>query len=149
MSDSQRPLGLQSTRLLCPWDFPGKSTGVVCHLLLLVPYFSVLYCTHPYMKCSLGISSFLEEIASVFCPFVLFLCIVLRTRFFYFSLLFCGTLHSVGYVFPFLCLSLLFFSQLFVRPPQTTVLPCCISFSLGWFLSLPSVQCYRPPPIVL
>ena len=28
VSDSQRPHGLQPTRLLCPWDFPGKSTGV-------------------------------------------------------------------------------------------------------------------------
>ena len=27
-SDSQRPHGLQPTRLLRPWDFPGKSTGV-------------------------------------------------------------------------------------------------------------------------
>ena len=23
-----RPHGLQPTRLLCPWDFPGKDTGV-------------------------------------------------------------------------------------------------------------------------
>ena len=30
MSDSQRPHGLQPTRLLRPWDFPGKSTGVGC-----------------------------------------------------------------------------------------------------------------------
>ena len=22
------------TRLLCPWDFPGKNTGVDCHFLL-------------------------------------------------------------------------------------------------------------------
>ena len=28
------PHGLQSTRLLCPWDFPGKNTSVGCHLLL-------------------------------------------------------------------------------------------------------------------
>ena len=28
MSDSSRPHGLQPTRLLCPWDFPDKSTGV-------------------------------------------------------------------------------------------------------------------------
>ena len=28
MYDSLRPHGLQPTRLLCPWDFPGKSTGV-------------------------------------------------------------------------------------------------------------------------
>ena len=25
---------LQPTRLLCPWDFPAKSTGVGCHCLL-------------------------------------------------------------------------------------------------------------------
>ena len=29
MSDSLGPHGLQSTRLLCPWDFPDKNTGVV------------------------------------------------------------------------------------------------------------------------
>ena len=28
VSNSSRPHGLQPTRLLCPWDFPGKSTGV-------------------------------------------------------------------------------------------------------------------------
>ena len=26
---------LQPTRLLHPWDFPGKSTGVGCHILLV------------------------------------------------------------------------------------------------------------------
>ena len=31
MSDSSQPHGLQPTRLLRPWDFPGKSTGVGCH----------------------------------------------------------------------------------------------------------------------
>ena len=34
VSDSSRLHGLQRTRLLCPWDFPGKSTGVGCHYLL-------------------------------------------------------------------------------------------------------------------
>ena len=34
MSDSSQPHGLQPTRLLCPWGFPGKSTGVGCHCLL-------------------------------------------------------------------------------------------------------------------
>ena len=28
------PNGLQPTRLLCPWNFPGTSTGVDCHFLL-------------------------------------------------------------------------------------------------------------------
>ena len=34
VSDSSRPHGLQPTRLLRPWDFPGESTGVGCHCLL-------------------------------------------------------------------------------------------------------------------
>ena len=34
ISDSSQPQGLQPTRLFCPWDFPGKSTGVGCHCLL-------------------------------------------------------------------------------------------------------------------
>ena len=34
LSNSSWPHGLQLTRLLCPWDFPGKSTGVGCHCLL-------------------------------------------------------------------------------------------------------------------
>ena len=32
--DSLRLHGLQPTRFLCPWDFPGKDTGVGCHFLL-------------------------------------------------------------------------------------------------------------------
>ena len=42
-SDSSRPHGLQPTRLLRPWGFPGKSAGVGCHCLLrlrwLVSYY--------------------------------------------------------------------------------------------------------------
>ena len=29
-----QPHGLYPARLLCPWDSPGKNTGVVCHFLL-------------------------------------------------------------------------------------------------------------------
>ena len=32
--DSVWPYGLQPTRLLCPWDSPGKNTGVGCHFIL-------------------------------------------------------------------------------------------------------------------
>ena len=32
---TQRPQVLQPTRLLHPWEFPGKSTGVGCHCFLL------------------------------------------------------------------------------------------------------------------
>ena len=34
MSDFLWPHGLQPTRLLHPWDFPGKNTGVGCHFHL-------------------------------------------------------------------------------------------------------------------
>ena len=34
MSNPQQPHGLQPTRLLHPWDFPGKSTGVGSYCLL-------------------------------------------------------------------------------------------------------------------
>ena len=36
VSDSLRPHGLQPTRLLHPWYFPGKSTGLGCHRFLLL-----------------------------------------------------------------------------------------------------------------
>ena len=34
MPDSLWPFGLLPARLLCPWDSPGKNTGVGCHFLL-------------------------------------------------------------------------------------------------------------------
>ena len=61
----------------------------------------------------------------------------------YLSLLFSGTLHSVGYIFAFLpCFSLLFFPQLFVE--NSDISPSCISFVLLWVWSLPPVWCYEP-----
>ena len=34
MSDSLQPHGLKPAKLLCPWDFPGRNTGLGCHALL-------------------------------------------------------------------------------------------------------------------
>ena len=52
--------------------------------------------------------------------------------------------HAWSYIFPFLlCFSLLFFSQLFVRPPQTPILLFCIFFPWVWSWSLSPVQCHR------
>ena len=104
------------------------------------------------MKYSLGISNFLEEISSlshsIFFP--LFLCTDHWGRLSYLSLIVFRTLHSNGCIFPLLlCLSCLFFSQLFVRPPQTAILTFCISFSWEWSWSLSPVQCHEPPSIVL
>ena len=43
--DSQQSHVLQPTRLLRPWDFPGKSTGVGCHCLLQLcsSHFYIIY----------------------------------------------------------------------------------------------------------
>ena len=35
MSNSLQPHGLKPTRLICPWDSPGKNTGVGCCVLIL------------------------------------------------------------------------------------------------------------------
>ena len=101
------------------------------------------------MKYSLGISNFLEETFPFYC-FPLFLCTDHWGSLSYLSLLFFGTLHSNGFIFPFLlCFLLLFFSQLFVRPPQTAILLFCISFLGGWSWSLSPVQCHEPLSILL
>ena len=92
-------------------------SSVYSYHLFLIPSasvrsISVLYCAHLCMKCSLGISHFLEESFPFFC-FPLFLCIDHWGRLSYLFLLFFGTLHSKGYIFPFLlCLSLIFLSYL-------------------------------------
>ena len=51
MSDSLWLHGLQPTRLLCPWNFPGKNTGVGCHFLLqfiIFCYSSPSWLIHPH-----------------------------------------------------------------------------------------------------
>ena len=91
-----------------------------------------------------------RSLVSPFDCFPLFLCTDHWGRLSYLSLLFFQALNSNGYIFPFLfCLLHLSFSQLFVRPPQTTILPFCISFSWGWSWSLPPVQCHELPSIIL
>ena len=77
------------------------------------------------MKCSLGISHFLTR--SPFFPILLFSCISLHCslRKIFLSLLAIPLefFIQMGISFLFLLyLLLLFFSQLFVRPPQTTIL---------------------------
>jgi len=50
MPNPQRPHGMQPSRLLHPWDFPGKSTGVGCHFLLHI-------CRVHHVKCQAGWST--------------------------------------------------------------------------------------------
>ena len=102
------------------------------------------------MKCPLGISNFLEEISSLSHSIVLlyFFALIAEEDFLIspcFSLELCIQM-GISFLFSF---AFHFFSQLFVRPHQTTILPFCISFSWGWAWSLPPVQCHKPPSIVL
>ena len=97
--------------------------------------------------CCLSLAAFnICSLCLIFISFInlclgMFLCIDHWGRLSNPSLLFFGTLHSNGCIFPLLlCLSLLFFSQLFVRPPQTIILCFCIPFSWGSSWSLPPIQ---------
>ena len=96
---------------------------------------------HLCMKCSLGISKFFEEIFSLYYSIVsfYFFALINEAGFLlspYYSLELCIEM-DIAFLF-LLCLSLLFFSspshpffsQLFLRPPQTIILSFCI-FSLG------------------
>ena len=42
-SSSLRRHGPQPTRLLCPWDFSGKNTGVGCHALSCIHVIKLLF----------------------------------------------------------------------------------------------------------
>ena len=44
VSNPQQPHGLQPSRLLHPWDFPGKSSGVGCHCLLRFTFLICFKC---------------------------------------------------------------------------------------------------------
>ena len=52
MSNSVRPHRQQLTRLLCPWDSPGKNTGVGCHFLLQIRrrYFDLINIHNKLLK---------------------------------------------------------------------------------------------------
>ena len=113
--------------------------NVVC--LYNVHTISVIYCTHLCTKYSLGISDFLEEISSL-SHSIIFLYFFALFTWAFLSLLAILWNSAFRRVYLFLlCVLHLFFSQLFLRPPQTTILPFCISFSWGWSCSPPSAQC--------
>ena len=104
------------------------------------------------MKCSLAISNFLEEISSLShsIVFLFFFSLITEEGFVIspcYSLELCIQM-GISFLFSFLCFLLFFFSQLFVRPPQTAILLFCISFSWGWSCFLSPVQFHKPPSIV-
>ena len=102
------------------------------------------------MKFSLGISNFLEEISSLShsIVFLYFLALITEEGFLISP---CYSLElsiqmDISFLFFF---AFHFFSHLFVRPPQTSILPFWISSSWGWIWSLPPIQCHELSSIVL
>ena len=95
VSDSLQPHRLQFTRLLCPWNYSGKNTGVGCLVLLqgLFPTQGLNLCLLPWQVDSLPLSHLKSSINWLFTyPLKSCLCIFtymcLRTQVFLCSLSF-------------------------------------------------------------
>ena len=135
-------------------------------------YSSSVYSCHLFLISSASVRSlpFLSFIEPIFAWNVPLVCLIFLKRSLDFPILLfsCISLHwlprkgflsrlaflwnsafKLVYFSFFLCLSLFSYLQLFVRPPQTTVLPFCISFPWGRSWSLPPVQCHELQSIVL
>ena len=138
-------------------SFLYSSSVYSCHLFLIscasVSSIPFLYFIVPIFAWNIPLVSLIFLKRFLVFPLLLFFSISLHWslgKAFLSLLLFFGILHSDGYIFPFLlCLLHLFFSQLFIRPSQRTILSFCISFSWVWSWSQPPVQCHEPLSIVL
>ena len=101
------------------------------------------------MKCSLGISNFLEEISSLShsIDFLYFFALITEEGFISpcYSLELCIQM-GICFLFALLFTSLLFTAICMAL--SVSVLFYCISFSWGWSWSLSRVQCHEPPSIV-
>ena len=124
-----------------------------CHLFSIssasvrsIPFLSFI---GPIFVWNIPLVSLIFLKRSLVFPILLFSSISLHwslSKVFYLSLLCFGTLHSDGYILPFLlCLSLLFFSAIF-KASSDNYFAFCISFSWGWSWSLPAIQCHKPCP---
>jgi len=119
------------SKLSGSWSSFLYSSSVYSCQLFLMPYASVmsipfLSFIKPIFAWNIPLVSLIflkRSLSFPFRCFPLFLCIDQWGRPSFLFLLFFGTLHSDAYIFPFLlCFTLLFFSQLFVRPPQIAIL---------------------------
>ena len=100
------------------------------------------------MKCSLGISNFLEEISSLSQSiiFLYFFALIAEGSLSYLSLLFFGTLHSNGCIF-----SSFHFASLLFKTILKASLDNHFSFLYLFFLGMVLIPafCLKPPSIVL
>ena len=183
MSDSVRPHRRQPTRLPCPWDSPGKNTGVGYHFLLQCMKWKVkvkslsrvqlfttpwtaayqappsmgfsrqeYWCGVPSPSPNVPLVSLIFLKRSLVFSILMFSSISwhrsLRKAFLSLLAVLWNSAFKWVYLSFFPLPLLVFFSWLFVRPPQTAILLFCISFSWEWSWSLPPVQCHEPPSIV-
>ena len=123
-------------------SFLYSSSVYSCHLFLIssasVRSISFLSFIVPISAWNVPLVSLIFLKSTLVFPILLFSSISLhwslRKAFLSLLAILWNSLHSNGYIFPFLlCFLLLFFSQLFVRPPQTAILLFCISFFLFFF----------------
>ena len=130
-----------------------SSVQSVSHVRLFVTPWTAAYQAPPSVgfsrQCSLGISKVLKR--SLVFPILLFSSISLHWSLRKALLSLLAILWNSAFRWVYLSFSLFhfFLTQLFVKPPQTGILLFHIYFSWWWFWSLPSVQCYEPPSIVL
>ena len=111
---------------------------------------SVLYRAHLWMKYSLGICNFLDEVSGLShsIVFLYFFALITEEDFLIcpcYSLELCIQM-GISFLFSFAFRFSSF--QLFGRPPQTAVLLFCISFSWGCSWSLSPIQCHKPLSVV-
>ena len=122
MSDSVWPHRQQPTRLLRPWDFPGKNTGVGCQCLLVFPIllFSLISLHWPLRKAFLSLLAILwnSEFKWVYLSFL--------------------PLTFASLLFTAIC-----------KPSPDSHLAFLHVFFLGWSWFLSPVQCHEPLSIVL
>ena len=114
---------------------------VSCHLFLIpsassrsIPFLSFIV---PVFAWNVPLVSliFLEISHLSHCDFFLyFYALITEEDIFYLSLLFFGSLHSDGYIFPFFLWLSLLFPQLFVRPPPDNQFTFLHFFFLGMVL---------------
>ena len=106
--------------------------------------------SHLCMKCSLGISNFLEEISSLSHSIIFPYFFALITEE---GLSLLVILWNSAFKWIYLSFSPLFFTSLLFtvicKASSDSHFAFCISFSWGWSSSLCPVQCHEPPSIVL
>ena len=87
LSNSEWPHELQPTRLLHPWDFPGKSTGVGCHCLRMQKYQWFPDCIRVYL--SKTINTHGTDVISLPCVYIILPCVSRQY-------IICINLHALG-----------------------------------------------------